>query len=360
MFWIVLACSGWLRIIYRPIKSTCTEQSNKFLVQKSCLIYSDVSKQSVPATISFSFKEDDFPPLTNVFQPVSKSGNCNNHVIARSIVVSSNVSGHVKCFYQCKPVCSSNVNKQNTCNISSFSKLVKPLTVSKPVSSTIISKSNIFNASIVSQHINPLYVSKSMSSCNVCNWNVHIANSISYHTKTLSVGKSDCSCNVSKSIICKSLHVKPLNVSKSMSPCNVHSQNVLIVNSVCHHTKPLSVGKSDCSRNVSKPVICESVVVSLSKCARKQSCNVSSHKHGVTKSLNVRNILMTSIYFYELVLLFFIFHHNFCNGNVDNFFKGYVTHNNFSRNKFLNYDSFKYFQYITQMFYLVKRLFLSF
>ena len=54
--------------------------------------YSDASKQSVPATILFSFKEDNFPRLTNVFQPVSKS------VTAGSIVVSSNVSGHVKRF----------------------------------------------------------------------------------------------------------------------------------------------------------------------------------------------------------------------------------------------------------------------
>ena len=51
---------------------------------------------------------------------------------------------------------------------------------------------------------------------------------------------------------------------------------------------------------------------------------------------------MTSIYFYELVLLFFISHHNFCNGNVNNFLKGYITRNNFSRNKFLNYDTFIY------------------
>ena len=53
-------------------------------------LYSDVSKQSVLVTISFSFKENDFPPLTNVFRPVSKS------VAARTIAVSSNVSGHVK------------------------------------------------------------------------------------------------------------------------------------------------------------------------------------------------------------------------------------------------------------------------
>ena len=139
--------------------------------------------------------------------------------------------------------------------------------------------------------------------------------------KPRSVGKSDCSRNVSKPVSCKSLHVKPLNVSKSMSYCNVRNRNILIVNSFSQHTKPLSAGKSDCSRNVRKPVIRESVAVNLSKRARKRSCNVSSHKHGVSKSLNVRNILMTSIYFYELVLLFFIFHHNFCKGNVDNFFQ---------------------------------------
>ena len=61
-------------------------------------------------------KEGDFPALTNVCRPVSKSGNCSNHVTARSIVVSSNVSEHVKHLHQCKAikaVCSSNVGKQN-------------------------------------------------------------------------------------------------------------------------------------------------------------------------------------------------------------------------------------------------------
>ena len=217
--------------------------------------------------------------MTNVGRPVSKSGNCSNHVIARCIVILSNVRGNVKRLYQCKPVkgvCSSNVSKQNACNVSSVSKLAELLTVSNPVCPTIVSKTNISNASIVSQHI------------------------------------------------------KPLNVSKSMRSCNERNRNVQIVNSISHHTKPLRVGKSDCSHNVSKPVIRESVVVNLSKRVRKRYFNVSSHKHVVTKSLNVRSILMTFIYFYELVLLFFIFHHNFCNGNVDNFFKGYVTRNNFS------------------------------
>ena len=49
-----------------------------------------------------------------------------------------------------------------------------------------------------------------------------------------------------------------------------------------------------------------------------------------------------SIYLYELVLLFFIFHHSFCNNNVDNFFKGYVKRNNFPTNKFLTSNSFIY------------------
>ena len=68
-----------------------------------------------------------------------------------------------------------------------------------------------------------------------------------------------------------------------MSSCNVRNRNVLMVNSIIHHTKPLSVGKSDCSGNVSKPVIRESVVVNLNKDVRKRSCNVSGHKYGFTK-----------------------------------------------------------------------------
>ena len=128
----------------KSIVSTLTAQNNQinFSFKKCNILYSDISKQSVPATISFSFKEDDFPPLTNVFWPVSKSA------AARSIVVLSNVSGHVKRFYQYKPVkavCSSNVSKQNACNVSSVSKLVKQLTVTKPVCSTFVSKSKVLS-----------------------------------------------------------------------------------------------------------------------------------------------------------------------------------------------------------------------
>ena len=56
-----------------------------------------------------------------------------------------------------------------------------------------------------------------------------------------------------------------LNVSKSMSSSNVRNRNVCVVNSISHHTKPLSVGKSDCSCNVSKPVICKSSNKSVCK-----------------------------------------------------------------------------------------------
>ena len=46
----------------------------------------------------------------------------------------------------------------------------------------------------------------------------------------------------------------------------------------------------------------------------------------------------------ELVV-FFILHHNFCNSNVDNFFKGYVKCNNFSTDKFLTSKSFIYCEF---------------
>ena len=72
--------------------------------------------------------------------------------------------------------------------------------------------------------------------------------------------------------------------------------------------------------------------------------NKNSRQHNFTESFSAVNILMMSIYFYELVLLFFIFHHNFCNNNVDNFFKGYVRCNNFSTNDFLKSNSVAIFK----------------
>ena len=48
------------------------------------------------------------------------------------------------------------------------------------------------------------------------------------------------------------------------------------------------------------------------------------------------------IYFCKLILLFFIFHHNFCNHKVDKFFKGFIRCNNFSTNEFSTSNSFIY------------------
>ena len=179
--------------------------------------------------------------MNTVDRPVSKSGNSSNHVTAKSIAVSSNVSEIVKRLYQCKPgeaVCSSNVSKPNACNVSSVSKLVEPLTFNKPVCSTFVRNSNISNVINVSQH------------------------------------------------------VKPLNVNKYMSSCNVSNPDVYIVASVSHHVKPLSAGKSNCSCKVSKPVVRESVVMNLSKRAHKRSFNISMV---LQMSLNVRSILMMFI-----------------------------------------------------------------
>ena len=125
--------------LVKLIVSTLTAQNNHI----NFLFKIRNTLQSAPATISFSFEEDDCPPLTNVSRPVSKSGNFGNYVTARGIVFQSNVSGIVERLYQCKPVivlCSSNVSKQNVCNVRSVCKLVEPLTVSKPVCSTIVSK----------------------------------------------------------------------------------------------------------------------------------------------------------------------------------------------------------------------------
>ena len=71
--------------------------------------------------------------------------------------------------------------------------------------------------------------------------------------------------------------------------------------------------------------------------------NKNSRQHDFTKPFSAVNILMMPIYFYELVPLFFIFHHNFCNNNVNNSFEGYVRCNNFSVNKFLASNSVSVF-----------------
>ena len=127
-----------------------------------------------------------------------------------------------------------------------------PILYATPVCFTIVSKGNLCNASIVSQHFKPLNGSKSVNFCNVRNRNVNIINSVSHHTELLGISKSDCSCNVSKPVICK---------SSNKSVCK-------IIN----------------NPQIFSPVH-ESVVVNHSKRDNKRSFNVSSHKHGVAKSL---------------------------------------------------------------------------
>ena len=54
------------------------------------------------------------------------------------------------------------------------------------------------------------------------------------------------------------------------------------------------------------------------------------------------NLFVNLLMWYRKILMnnLFIFHHNFCNNNVDNFFEGYVKCNNISSNKFLTSNSF--------------------
>ena len=122
--------------------------------------------------------------------------------------------------------------------------------------------------------------------------------------------------------------------------------------SVSQPVKIFDASKFVCSSNASNPVVfkpvsnfasdCQSVkpVRKLTNVNRKRpherlADGKGSHQHDFTKPFSAVNSLIMSIYFCELVLLFFIFHQNFCNNNVDNFFKGYVRCNEFSSNEFL-------------------------
>ena len=64
----------------KSIVSTLTAQRNQinysFKIRNT--LYNDVSKESVPTTVSFSFNLDNFPPLTNVGRTDFKSGNSSN------------------------------------------------------------------------------------------------------------------------------------------------------------------------------------------------------------------------------------------------------------------------------------------
>ena len=336
--------------------------------------YRDITRQKVQSTISFLLNEHDFPPLSNACQPIlsnvsesrlyqrKPASNVKLGNVYVSPVYASSVSELVKPLNNSKPVCSSNATQRNVCNACSVSQLIKPLNVSKPVCSSKETKRNVCNANSVGQFTKTLNVSKPLCSSKATKRNVCNAGSVSKLIKPLNVCKTVCSNNTTRLNVCKvssvSQLVKPSTVSKPVLSNNVC--NVRNVSCYSQLLKTFNVTKSVCSSNASISVICNSTCKPVSdfvsdcqlvKPARKLkgvkpkrpherlANNKNSHQHNFTKSFSAVNILMMSIYFYELGLLFFIFHHNFCNNNVDNFFKGYVRCNNFSANDFLSSDS---------------------
>ena len=332
--------------------------------------YSDTTREKVQSTISFLLNEHDFQPLSNVCQPIMSNvsesrlyqckpaSNVKLVSVHVSPVYASSVSELVKPLNNSKPVCFSNATQRNVCNASSVNQPIKPLNVSKPVCSNKETKCNVCNTNSVSHFTKPLNVSKPLCSskatkCNVCN-----AGSVSKLIKPLNVCKTVYSNNTTRLNVCKvssvSQPVKPSTVSKPVLSNNVC--NVRNVSCYSQLVKTFNVTRFVCSTNASNSVICNSTCKPVSNFVSdcqsvKPACklkgvkqkrpheqlanNKNSHQHDFTKSFSAVNILMMSIYFYELVLLFFIFHHNFCNNNVASFFKGYVRCNNFSTNDFL-------------------------
>ena len=295
-------------------------------------------KKKVQTTISFSLNEHYFPPLSNFCQPIFS--NVRESHLYQGKVASNvkHVSVHVSPVYACsvsefvkplnvsKPVCSNNATKRNVCNASSASQLIKPLNLSQRVSFSDTTKRNVCNASSVSQLVKPLNVCKTVCSSNPTEHNARKVSSISQLAK-------------------------PSVASKHVYFDNAIERNVLNNSSLRQFVKTFNVTISVCSSNPSNPVICncacnlvsnfvndcQSVepVRKLFDANRKRPHerfvnNKSIRQHDFTKPFSALNILMMSRYFYELIILFFIFHHSFCNNNVDNFFKGFARCNNFS------------------------------
>ena len=163
---------------------------------------------------------------------------------------------------------SAQVTNRNVCNTSGVSKLIKPLNVSKTVCFNK-TKRNVCKVSCVCQLIKPSTVSKPVLSNNVRN--VRNVNSIKQLVKTFNVTKTVCSSNASNSVICNST-CKP--VSNFVSACQ----------SVKPARKLIDVNRRRPHERVVN--------------------NKNSHQHDFTEQFVV-NILMMSIYFYELVLSFF-------------------------------------------------------
>ena len=304
--------------------------------------YSDITRQKVQSTISFLFNEHDIPPLSNVCQPIlpnvsesrlyqrKPASNVKLVSVHVSPVYASIVSELVKPLNDSKPVCSSNATQRNICNASSVSQLIKPLNVSKPVCSSKVTKRNICNANSVSQFTKPLNVSKPLCSSKATKRNVCNASSVCQPIKPLHVSKISCSNNTTRLNVCKVSSVSQLVKSSTVSK-PVLSNNVCNVRNVSCYSqliKTFNVTKSVCSSNASNSAICNSTCKPVSnfvsdclsvKPARKLKGvkrkrpherlvnNKNSRQHDFTKSFSAVNILMMSVYFYELVLLFFFF-----------------------------------------------------
>ena len=279
--------------------------------------------------------ERDLPPLSNVCHPILSNvseSRLYQRKLASNVklasvhvgpVYASSVSELIKPLNNSKPVFSSKGTKRNVCNANSVSQFTKPLNVSKPLCSSKATKRNVCNASNISKLIKPLNFSKTVCSNNTTRLNVCKVSSVNQLVKPSTVSKPVLSNNVHnvRNISCYSQLVKTFNATQSV--CSSNASNSFICNSTC---KPVSNFVSDC-QSVKPARKLKSV---KRKRPHERLVNSkNSRQHDFTKSFNAVNTLMMSIYFYELVILFFIFHRNFCNNSVDNFSKRYVRCNNF-------------------------------
>ena len=158
--------------------------------------YSDITRQKVQSTISFLLNEHDFPPSSNVCQPIlsnvsesrlyqrKPASNVKLVSVHVNLVYASRVSELVKPLNIRKPVCSSKATKSNVCNASSVSKLIKPSNVSKTVCYNNTTGLIVCKVSSVSQLVKPSTVSKPVLSNNLrnvrnvravlANWSKHL------------------------------------------------------------------------------------------------------------------------------------------------------------------------------------------
>ena len=201
----------------KSITLTITSQYNHINLSSTNSItsYSDITRQKVQSTISFSLNEHDFPPVSNVCQPIlsnvselrlhqrKPASNVKLVSVHVSPVYAGSISELVKPLSVSKPVCCSNATKRNVCNASGVSQLIKPLNVSKPVCSSKATKHNVYNASSVSQFTKPLNVSKPLCSSKATKRNVCNTSSVSQLIKLLNVSKTVCSNNTTGRNVCK-------------------------------------------------------------------------------------------------------------------------------------------------------------